>query len=369
MYKIITLVFACILCSFSSFAQKKQRDTVRKYLDERLAFTNKANMTFPALAVRDGSHWQVMSVYEDTSILLNIYFKDEDLTIKDGPFVLYHPKKQKAIEGRFVDNVKQGVWKIWYENGQLKDSGRYINNYQTGIWHSWNDSGQLVAIKHFQDSIKITGVIRGYINPREKRPTILAGDTSITILDGPSMSFYPNGQLRDSGDYRFNRKEGLWKYKYSNGNLESKGSYIRNVQFGIWEYYRENGLPSTKEKYENNKITALECFDEQGNPSGNACSIQKLPVAQGKFLDFNKYALDNMFWPEQLKRSDVEGMVEIEYTISKEGKMTSIKILSTPHQLMSAEVIRFFKTLEWSPAVSHNRPVDHTMKYRIPFFR
>ncbi|WP_315817457.1 hypothetical protein [Paraflavitalea speifideaquila] len=277
MYKLIVLVFAMTISCFSGIAQKKQRDTVRKYLDERLAFTNKANMTFPALAVRNGSHWQLMSVYEDTAILLNVYFLDEELTIKDGTFVLYHPKKQKAIEGRFIENVKQGIWKVWYENGQLKDSGCYINNYQTGIWHSWNDSGQLVAIKHYEDSIKITGTIRGYINPREKRAPLLAGDTSVGILDGPSMSFYPNGQVRDSGDYRFNRKEGPWKYKYSNGNLESKGGYIRNIQFGEWEYYRENGMRSTKEKYENNKVTGLECFDEQGNSSGKACAIQKYP--------------------------------------------------------------------------------------------
>ncbi|WP_315817458.1 energy transducer TonB [Paraflavitalea speifideaquila] len=76
-----------------------------------------------------------------------------------------------------------------------------------------------------------------------------------------------------------------------------------------------------------------------------------------------------MFWPESLKRANIEGTVEIAYTISKEGKMTHIKVLSTPHELMSAEVIRFFNTLQWSPAVSHNRPIDYTMKYSVPFFR
>jgi TonB family protein len=94
----------------------------------------------------------------------------------------------------------------------------------------------------------------------------------------------------------------------------------------------------------------------------------KPPVAQGKFMDFDKYALDNMFWPEPLKRSDIQGEVEIEYTISKNGELKNLRVLHTPHELMSAEVIRFFRTLKWSPAVSHNRPIDYTMKYKVPFY-
>lgn len=331
--------------------------------------TNKANAAYGALAIRQGDHWLLVAAYADTSPLLRAYFQDENLTIKDGPFVLYHPGKTKLIAGTYVNGIKQGVWITWYQNGRLKDSGSYKNNHMTGEWRSWSDSGTLTGIFHFPDADAITTEVRGYINPRDRRRSILAGDTSAGILQGPAMSFYANGQMRDSGAYKADRKEGVWKQWYTNGHLESVGTYTHNVQEGEWEYYRENGLRSSKEKYVNNKITALQCFDEQGNPAGNTCPILKPPVAQGKFLNFDQYALDNMFWPEQLKHSDVEGEVEIEYTISKEGELKQLKVLRTPHPLMSEEVVRFFKTLKWSPAVSHNRPIEYTMKYKVPFYR
>lgn len=368
-YKFYFILFALISFTLSGFAQKKQRDSVRKYFDSRLAFTNKANMDFAAMAVRHGDHWLLVSVYPDTGLLLKAYFKDEKLTIKDGPFTLYHPYKIKAVEGIFIDDVKHGAFKSWYTNGQLKDSGFYVNNFQTGEWHTWNQEGQLTAILHFQDSYDIKTIARAWTNPNEKRPSILSGDTSIGVLTGTSVRYYPSGQLLDSGEYKFNRKQGRWKYWYANGNLESAGAYVNNQQEGEWEFFRESGTRSTKEKYVKNKVTALQCYDEQGNLSGNTCPLQKPPVALGKFMDFDKYVLDNIYWPAELEFADIQGKVIIEYTISKEGELVDLKVLDTPHKLMAMAVMKFFNSLKWSPAVSHNRPIAHTMKYTVPFFR
>ena len=351
------------------FAQRKQPDTVRKYLDGRLAFANKNNSTFPAIAIKQGDHWLLVAAYADTSVLLEAYFSDEKLTIKDGPFKLYHRQRRKWMTCNYVNDIKQGVWMAWHTNGQLKDSGAYKNNQMTGEWRSWSDSGKLVSIINFPDPSDIKTLVRGAIDPRNKKPSILSGDTAVGVMQGPAMTFHPNGQLRDSGAYRLDNKEGPWKQWYANGHLESMGTYVGSVQEGEWEYFRENGIRSSKEKYVKNKIAALECYDEQGNFAGNTCPILKPPVALGKFHDFDKYALNNMFWPEQLKRSEIQGEVEIAYTISKEGKLEDIRILSSPHALMSAEVVRFFKTLQWSPAVSHNRPIAYTMKYKVPFYR
>jgi antitoxin component YwqK of YwqJK toxin-antitoxin module len=369
MFKLIIFLLAPTICCHYGLAQKKGQDTIRKYLDNKLAFTTRAKMDFPALALKSGDHWLLMAVYPDTNTLLKAYFLDEKLTIKDGPFLFYHPKRIKAAEGKYINNIKQGEWKYWYKNGTLKDSGAFKNNYQVGEWRNWDDSGRLVAIFHYPEPHEIDMVARGVINREEKRPSILAGDTATFILKGSAVQFYNNGQMLDSGAYSANRKEGIWKQWYINGHLESIGTYVRGVQEGDWEFFRDNGTRSSKEKYVKNKVVALECFDEQGNFSGHACPIQKPAVALGKFLDFNKYALDNMFWPAALKGTDIQGDVEIEYTIDKDGKLEKLTVLSSPHQLMSEEVIRFFSTLTWSPAVSHNRPVEYTTKYSVPFYR
>lgn len=370
MIKLFTTLTVCLIGCNISYGQKLGKDTIRRYLNNRLEFTNKSNAVFPALQIRSGDHWLLFAVYSDTSALLKAFFQDQDLTIKDGPFTLYHPHRVRSVEGWYKNNIKQGVWKYWYTNGHLKDSGAYKNNYAVGEWKSWDDSGRIVEISHHADTNTIQLVAEGTVTPRLRKIALLAGDTIVSRLEGVSIRYYPSGLPLDSGNYVFNQKRGPWKFWYRNGKLESTGTYMRDKQEGEWEYFREDGTRSTREKYVNNKVASLECFDEQGNPSGNSCSLLKPPVAQGKFLDFNKYALDNMFWPEGLKNNDISGDVMIEYTITKEGKLKDLKILSSPHPLMTEEVKRFFKTLEhWSPAVSHNRPIEYTMKYKVPFYR
>src|ERR1700730_15920874 len=115
------LTFYILSMSFLSHAQKQ--DTLRKYLDQNFYFTNRANFVYPALAVKSSEHWILYSTYPDTSMLLKIWFKDRNLTIKDGPYTLYHGKGIKAIEGNYHNNERIGLWKSWHKNGQLKDSG------------------------------------------------------------------------------------------------------------------------------------------------------------------------------------------------------------------------------------------------------
>lgn len=359
-----------LLLSLQAAAQKKQQDTVRKYLTSDLHFTNKANMDFPALAIRQPEdRWMLVSAYRDTNVLLRIWFRDEELTIKEGPFVLYHPKRIKAIEGTYIENIRQGLWKAWHTNGQLKDSGVVLNNYLVGTWYTWNNAGQLEAITSYTHPDSVPGIAVGTMDPKDKYRSIFAGDNTISILDGPTFTFYPDGSPKDSGQYVKNRKAGMWKAWKKGGILESKGTYADNQPQGEWTYYYHNGQPSTREVYANNKIVKLDCYDEQGKFTGNACPILKPPVAQGRFLDFEKYALDNIFWPEELKKSDIQGDVVITFTISSTGEMTDFKVIRSPHEAMTREVTAFFKKLQWSPAVSHNRPIEFPLKYNIPFYR
>ncbi|MDF2189452.1 TonB family protein [Paraflavitalea sp. CAU 1676] len=368
MYRTCFLLLWLLGIATGLTAQKKQRDTVRKYLDSRLALTNKANMDYPAMAFRDGDYWKLVAAYEDTTLLLRVWFRDEELTVKNGPFTLYHRKNVKAVEGHYTDNIREGIWKSWHTNGQLKDSGVFYHNHLTGTWFTWNEKGQLTATHEYATDKAQLAVVRAN-RVAERRPSLLSGDTSVGILRGVSMTYHPNGNLKDSGSYVDDLKEGLWKEWYANGKQESFGTYKKGLQDGDWEYFRENGHRSTKEQYAGNKVKRLECFDEQGNFSGNTCPLLKPPVALGKFLDFDKYVMDHLFWPEELNRSDIEGNVEIEYIVNAAGVMEELKVTSSPHKAMSDEVLRFFRTLQWSPAMSHNRPISYPMKYVVPFYR
>jgi antitoxin component YwqK of YwqJK toxin-antitoxin module len=68
------------------------------------------------------------------------------------------------------------------------------------------------------------------------------------VKDGPSESYYDNGQL----DYKLNYKNGVedgpFETYYGNGQLRSKGTYRNGVRFGPYESYFVNGQLWVKEK-------------------------------------------------------------------------------------------------------------------------
>lgn len=363
------IIIYILFCCYTGNSQRA--DTLRKYLDNSLAFTNKNKGVYPAVAIQTGDHWYLFAVYPDTGTLLKAYFKDRELKIKDGPLILYHPNNKKAMECRYVNNVQQGVWKYYYKNGQLKDSGMIKNNQMVNTWYSWYQNGQLMAVMEYLPPDSVADNHFSFASPQQGKTGMLEKDTLINHPHGQWLGYHENGKKKDSGSYVHNLREGEWINWYANGNTESKGKYKEGKQEGEWNYFFENGQTSTREQYRNEKVVAMECFDEAGNATGIFCSILKPPVAiLDRFTDFNTYMLDHIFWPKELDGKEVNGIVKAQYTISKEGKMVAFTILETPHELLSKETERFFRSLEkWSPGVSHNRSIDLTVTIEVPFYR
>ena len=354
-----------MLTAVSAVAQKN--DTIRKYLDDKLEFTSKARSTYPAVGVKQTDAWLLFISYPDTSLLLKAYFKDKNFGIKNGPYVLYHGRNVKAMEGTYRLNVPQGVWRYWHSNGQIKDSGLLIDNVMCGLWQSWSDTGKLL-------------ISMNYAPTPAKTPPPIPGKKGSGILpnvspfpgarEGLAMTYHPNGELQDCGVYMGDLKTGVWQTWYPDGTLSSAGNYQRDIMSGNWTFYRENGHKSTEEVYKDGKVQVITCYDSSGNKQGDYCSIIKPPVPLGPFEDFSEYMLDNVFWPKKLLNTNIEGKVRVEYVITKDGELTNFKIVESPHQLFSEEVTRFFSTIEkWSPAVYHNRIIDFPMQMEVPFYR
>lgn len=359
-----------LLCFLPALLPAQRRDTVQRYLSEELALVGRSEASYGAVSIREKDHWLLFAVYPDGQPLLRCYFKDKALTIKDGPFSLYHPGSIKAAEGFYIDNIQQGIWKFRYPNGQLKDSGMTRNNYMTDQWLSWYPSGALKSKAGFIPSDSLTNDDPTPFSTSTNRG-ILNGDTTLAVNHGPWQYFHENGEQKEAGQYYKGRKEGWWTYQYNTGKPESAGRYIADWKQGEWTFYRENGQLSAKEIYKNNKVVSMQCFDEEGKLTGDFCSVLKPPVAVlDRWVDFDTYMLDHLFWPKELEGKSVNGTVRFQYTITVEGKLTEFKVVSTPHELLGKEVERFFLSIEkWSPAISHNRVIPFTATREIPFLR
>jgi hypothetical protein len=190
------------------------------------------------------------------------------------------------------------------------------------------------------------------------------------VAQGPYHSWFKDGSQKDSGEYSSGRKNGIWKSWYASGRIESIGAYNNNQHEGEWDWYYENGNPSTKETYVKNKITRLECFDENGQPSGDHCGISKMPIPNGNFTNLDRFLQDNIRWTKEMSNALSSGTwtVKLKFTITKTGELKDVEVIESPNELFSKEATRLIQLVpKWSPSVSHNREVDYIMDYSIPF--
>jgi antitoxin component YwqK of YwqJK toxin-antitoxin module len=61
------------------------------------------------------------------------------------------------------------------------------------------------------------------------------------IIDSMYQEFYPTGVLKSSGNYLYNKPEGIWSYYHENGQLRMTGEVKDFQNHGHWIYYYENG--------------------------------------------------------------------------------------------------------------------------------
>lgn len=188
------------------------------------------------------------------------------------------------------------------------------------------------------------------------------------MLDGPFLKWHANKQLSDSGMMRQNLKSGLWKTWYNTGQTESEGVFVDGVADSVWHWFHENGKPSTIELFRKNKLQDLACFDTLGNKTGSNCRIDGPPCPENA-LSFDQFIRDSLLYPEKAARRGIEGDVNFEFIITKEGRLTRINFTSASNELLQEEVIRLLKSVtKWEPAVSHNRKIDYLYSYSVPFY-
>ncbi|MFT3933874.1 MAG: toxin-antitoxin system YwqK family antitoxin [Chitinophagaceae bacterium] len=330
-------LFATVNCS-------AQQDTIRKYLDADLRFTTKKEFVYPAIAIRRDERWVLYSVYPDTSMMLEVSYKDKDLTIKDGPFTLYYPKKILAQKGTFKSNVPNGLWQSWYSNGKPKNELTIINNHISGVLKSWYQNGNLSGENTYgyTQPNDITNQHQSF--PSYKMQSVLPDLAPEGKLEGPSTNWYENG------------------------NKESAVNYHNDTLIGECFWFRENGKPSTKEVYKDGKVVDLSCYDEEGKYTGATCSILKQPVLIHPMFSALDYIEDEL---HKEKHRDVdEGDVQVSFIVTKNGKVSNLVFVQSPAPSLNKIITEIFaKMPAWSPAVVHNRVIDYTVKMTIPYYR
>jgi antitoxin component YwqK of YwqJK toxin-antitoxin module len=158
-----------------------------------------------------------------------------------------------AASGKLENGLPSGFWKFWDETGKLKLEYNYTNKDSK----HYNNDGHLHRFQtHYKDSIvyvdfvdPVNGIVRmkevdfpndsGFVGvfygyfPNGVLKSIegtvyikeAGGGSSIKGKTGRCMSFHENGRIRVVGEYRNDRRIGIWKWLEEDGTLTTEVDY------------------------------------------------------------------------------------------------------------------------------------------------
>ena len=95
-------------------------------------------------------------------------------------------------------------------------------------------------------------------------------------------------------------------------------------------------------------------------------AVEEKPTFNGGDAnEFSKWVNSRLVYPEVAKENGVEGRVTLQFTISKEGRLEDVKVLSAPDKTLADEAVRVVSSSpKWTPGRQRDRAVK--VSYTFP---
>ena len=174
------------------------------------------------------------------------FYKKDTL---DGIYRRYLQEKNKT-DTSFVINEKR----------HLIQSGTYEMGVKTGTWKVFDLEGLVIDETFFGDSLQNTRIEKEFYEGSKQLKSIKTYDLNDETIR--VKTFYDNGQLSTSTNYikqkGFSKKHGNYKSYYEDGQLHIEGDYKKDKKNGVWKKYNEGGHVVEEYTYDGNYITVRE---------------------------------------------------------------------------------------------------------------
>lgn len=294
----------------------------------------------------------------------------------------------------------------------LTYSGRYVND---------RDSADFIRVVSEPDSgSKLYNVEEYYKNGQLKSKT---KSTRIDPIaeDGPSITYYPNGNLKMKAtyvdgylvgrDYKYypNGKlyieddYGLWNtakpvdqqyrvyhvitVKDSTGKslvTDGNGTYSRfngadfdrpmeagpvknGLKDGIWNGRNYAYKLKYTEQYEAGKLIKGSGIDSAGGVHPYTQQFID-PQYPGGMKALYKFIANQLVYPQYARTYGKQGRVILNFTIASDGTVGKIKVLKSVHPVLDAEAVRVLSlSKNWQPAVYCGMPISSLFTIPVGF--
>ena len=95
---------------------------------------------------------------------------------------------------------------------------------------------------------------------------------------------------------------------------------------------------------------------------------EEMPEYPGGMEAMIKFVAENLKYPEQMQKEKVEGRVLLSFVVEKDGSVTNIEEVKSPHPVLTEEAIRVVKLMpKWKPGKQDGKEVRVQFNLPITF--
>jgi TonB family protein len=186
------------------------------------------------------------------------------------------------------------------------------------------------------------------------------------ISDEPGLytvnQYYITGELYMTGrvtSIKPEIRDGDFYWFYLNGNKRRKVTYKDDKEYNtLW--WDPNGVKKL--------VGPKPVWNAEGKLVDEACFFDKYPEFPGGEIALQRYIKNELNYPYEAKRKNVEGRVIIRMIIDERGKVTYAEVLKKINPYLEAEALRVVRKMPlWSPAMNDGSPVSSLFTIPIVF--
>jgi len=97
-------------------------------------------------------------------------------------------------------------------------------------------------------------------------------------------------------------------------------------------------------------------------------AVEELPEFPGGYGAFKDYVSKNVRHPEGVSKDKVKGKVEVTFVVTRDGKISQVKVTEPLHPAIDAEAVRVIGSMpDWIPGKQNGKPVDVQMRVPVEF--
>ena len=143
--------------------------------------------------------------------------------------------------------------KAKHENGKLKSVGCLMaDGTRHGPWEEWYPEANLRASGEYDNGMRVGPWVDFHRNGNKQAECTYARDER----DGPCITWHEGGQKESEGEYSTGKRSGAWQAWYSNGQIHERGAYTfdygasAELRQGDWVVYYADGTKQLEAHYE-----------------------------------------------------------------------------------------------------------------------